>query len=190
MLLTTNSTLLALQSETWSGSQALYSTDSGMPKEATISPEAITWRCEPFHRLAPDDLYAAMQLRQRVFVVEQKCPYLDADGIDQRVDHLLGWRGEGESRQLVAYARLVPPGVKYSEPSVGRVASHPDFRRNGTGKALMREAIARVEAAGWGSSIRIAAQMYLERFYSDFGFVRVSEPYLDDDIWHVDMLRG
>lgn len=156
----------------------------------SATPPALAWQCTPFRDLSPDDLYAAMQLRQRVFAVEQKCAYLDADGSDQRADHLFGWTEENAKKRLVAYARVFPPSVKYEEASIGRVCTHPDVRASGTGKALMREAILRVENAGWGKGIRIAAQMYLERFYQEFGFVRVTEPYTEDDIWHVDMLRG
>lgn len=146
------------------------------------------WQCTPFDELSPADLHAALQLRQRVFVVEQNCPYLDADDIDPECLHLFGWAG-GDKRRLVAYCRLVPPGVKYAEASIGRVASHPDVRGTGAGKELVRVAIEQVEAAGWGRAIRIAAQMYLENFYESFGFRRESKPYLEDDIWHVDMLR-
>lgn len=149
----------------------------------------LTWQCTSFDDLTPADLYSAMELRQRVFVVEQNCPYMDADGIDGEAMHLLGWDASGEARRLVAYARLLPPGIKYSEASIGRVCTHPDARGAGTGKDLMREAIQLVERSEWGRDIRIAAQMYLERFYEGFGFRRVTDPYLDDDIWHVDMLR-
>jgi len=164
----------------------------------------LAWQLTPFDELSPADLYAAMQLRQHVFVLEQTCPYMDADGADAGAEHLFGWlepsattegnrradRDEDASRRLVAYARIFPPRVKYAEASIGRVVTHPDFRGTGTGKALMSEAIRRVAEAGWGSEIRIVAQMYLERFYEGFGFQRVSEPYTEDDIWHVDMLRG
>ena len=160
-----------------------------MAAETTAPQSTITWQCTPFGDLPPDDLYAAMQLRQIVFVVEQSCAYLDADGFDRVADHLLGWQTT-DGRRLVAYARLLPPRVKYAEPSIGRVVSHPDVRRTGIGNALMEEAIRRVESANWGAEIRIAAQMYLERFYERYGFHRVTEPYLEDDIWHVDMRRG
>ncbi|MGK2963105.1 MAG: GNAT family N-acetyltransferase [Gemmatimonadaceae bacterium] len=151
---------------------------------------SVTWQCMPFRDLTPADLYAAMQLRQMVFVVEQNCAYLDADGVDRVADHLLGWQTLEGRRVLVAYARLLPPRVKYAEPSIGRVASHPEARGKGVGRELMVEALRRVEDAGWGKGVRIAAQMYLERFYEGFGFRRVTEPYTEDDIWHVDMLRG
>ena len=150
----------------------------------------LTWQCTYFDDLSPADLYSAMQLRQRVFVVEQNCPYLDADGSDEKALHLLGWENNGNTRRIVAYARLLPPGVKYPEASIGRVCTHPDARGTGAGKDLMRQAMQLVESSGWGMEIRIAAQMYLERFYEGFGFRRVTDPYLEDDIWHVDMLRG
>lgn len=160
-----------------------------MPADTVTEQSAITWQCTPFSDLSAADLYAALQLRQRVFVVEQNCAYLDADDIDQKANHLFGWQTANGQRLLIAYARLLPPGVKYAEPSIGRIVSHPDVRGRGAGQALMREAIRRVEAAGWGSAIRIAAQMYLERFYESFGFKRVTEPYTEDNIWHVDMRR-
>ena len=152
-------------------------------------PPSLSWQCTAFAELTPDDLYSAMELRQRVFVVEQNCAYLDADGSDKRSLHLLGWNGDSSRRRLVAYARLLPPKVKYAEASIGRVCTHPDVRGTGAGKTLMEEAIRRVEE-GWGPEIRIAAQIYLERFYETFGFKRVTDPYLEDDIWHVDMRRG
>jgi len=153
-------------------------------------PTNIEWQCDELANLTPEDLYAAMQLRQKVFIVEQNCAYLDADGVDPKSMHLLGWRDNNGYRKLVAYARLLPPRIKYAESSIGRVATHPDARGEGLGKALMLESIERIESAGWGTEIRIAAQMYLERFYEGFGFRRVTDPYTEDNIWHVDMRRG
>jgi ElaA protein len=161
-----------------------------MTQPSTPIAIAVTWQCSPFDALTPDELYAAMALRQRVFVVEQNCAYLDADGIDAKAHHLFGWkRGDGWQR-LVAYARIFPPRVKYAEASIGRVVTHPDVRGTGIGHALMTEGIRHIEENGWGSEIRIAAQMYLERFYERFGFRRVTEPFTEDGIWHVDMRRG
>lgn len=150
----------------------------------------VTWQCCPFNELTPGELYAVMEVRQRVFIVEQKCSYLDADGSDHAAHHLLGWRNTPDGLLLAAYARLFPPGVKYPEASIGRVLTHPAARGTGLGKALMAEALQRITDAGWGQQIRLAAQLYLEGFYEDFDFSRVAEPYLEDGIWHVDMLRG
>ena len=161
-----------------------------MTQHPSTTESDVTWQCTSFQDLSPEDLYAAMKLRQIVFVVEQNCVYLDADGVDSKAHHVLGWKtGEGWKR-LVAYARIFPPRVKYAEASIGRVTTHPDARGMGLGHVLMAEGIRQIEEKGWGSEIRIAAQMYLERFYEGFGFRRVTEPYLEDDIWHVDMRRG
>jgi ElaA protein len=130
-----------------------------------------------------------MEARQRVFIVEQRCAYLDADGSDHLALHLLGWRSTPDGLILSAYARLFPPGVKFKEASIGRVLTHPAVRGSGLGRAVMAEALQRIADAEWGPSIRLAAQMYLESFYEEFGFRRVTDPYLEDDIWHVDMIR-
>jgi ElaA protein len=160
-----------------------------MPTKSSPTELTVTWQYSPFDELTASELYAVMQVRQRVFVVEQQCPYLDADGSDHMAFHLLGWRNTPDGLLLSAYARLFPPGGKYTEASIGRVLTHPAARGSGLGKALMVEALERIAEAEWGTAVRIAAQMYLEGFYEEFGFRRVSEPYTEDDIWHVDMLR-
>lgn len=140
----------------------------------------------PFDRLTPRQVHDALQLRQRVFVVEQRCAYLDADGLDPKCWHGLGTLADGT---LVATARLVPPGLAYPEPAIGRVVSNPDFRRHGHGRQLMQEAIREIARLFPGHPIRIGAQRYLERFYGELGFVAFGEPYLEDGIPHVSMMR-
>jgi ElaA protein len=99
--------------------------------------------------------------------------------------------GEGRGGgPLVAYCRIVPPGVKFPEPSIGRVLTTAGARRTGAGRELMREAVARIAALWPGKPIRIGAQRYLERFYGDFGFVKASEPYDEDGIVHIEMVRS
>ncbi len=161
-----------------------------MSNESPVSTSDIIWQCTPFEELTAAELYSLMELRQRVFIVEQNCVYMDADGSDGKAHHLMGWRTSNGYRRLVACARLFPPRIKYAEASIGRVATHPDIRGSGVGRELMEEAVRQVAVAGWGTEIRIAAQMYLERFYEGFGFKRVTDPYTEDDIWHVDMCRG
>lgn len=152
-------------------------------------PPALAWRCAPYAELSLDELYALLQLRSMVFVVEQQCPFLDLDGDDSRAWHLLGWAEAGGRRVLCAYARLFAPGVKYAEASVGRVVSHPAVRRAGAGRALMAEALRRLEALAPGAPVRIGAQKYLERFYASFGFRRAGDDYLEDGIVHLEMVR-
>jgi ElaA protein len=146
----------------------------------------LDWEWLPFDRLTTRQLYEVLALRQRVFVVEQNCPYLDADGLDPQCWHGLGRRGE----VLVASARLVPPGLKYAEPAIGRVVSAPEARGEGLGRELMLEAIAQVKRLYPGQDIRLGAQRYLEKFYRSLGFSPVGEPYDEDGIPHIEMVRG
>jgi ElaA protein len=100
----------------------------------------LTWQCLPFDELSTNELYAILKARQVVFVVEQNCPFLDTDDADQQCRHLSGWQVQGGNIALAAYARLVPPGIKYREPSIGRVITLPEFRGQGLGKELMARA--------------------------------------------------
>ena len=146
----------------------------------------LSWAWSRFDDLGVRGLYDALQLRSRVFVVEQQAIYLDADGADPASWHLLG---RDDAGVLQAYLRLVDPGVKYAEPSIGRVITAPEVRASGLGRALMAEGLA--GAARWwpGQGVRISAQSRLRRFYTDFGFVAVGDDYLEDGIPHVEMLR-
>ena len=147
------------------------------------------WQWSRFSELTPEDLYAVVRLREAVFIVEQNCPYPDADGRDPNAWHLLGWVQGSTRRSLVAYARLFEPGVRYDEGSIGRVVTAPEVRGTGVGKALMAEALRRIESLAPGQPIKIAAQRRLEDFYLGLGFRTVSAPYEEDGIIHVDMLR-
>lgn len=147
--------------------------------------ETLAWKFLPFRSLTPDQLYDLLKLRQEVFVVEQECAYLDADGADPHAHHLLGYDAEGE---LTAYLRLVKPGIKYAEPSIGRVITRLSARRRNLGRELMREGIRRAHQLYPGQGIRISAQARLERFYRELGFTTVGGPYDEDGIPHLEML--
>jgi ElaA protein len=150
---------------------------------------APAWQWARLDDLAPSDVYATMALRQQVFVVEQRCAFQDADGLDTRAWHLLGWIESGTAHLLAAYLRVVDPGAKYGEPSLGRIVTAPSTRGTGLGRLLVAEGIARTSALHPDVPIRIGAQCYLERFYGEFGFRTVSAPYDEDGIAHVEMLR-
>ena len=143
----------------------------------------------PLQRADAGGLYTVVRLREAVFIVEQNCPYPDADGRDPNAWHLLGWVQGPMSRSLVAYARLFEPGVRYDEGSIGRVVTAPEVRGTGVGKALMAEALRRIESLAPGQPIKIAAQRRIEDFYLALGFKTVSAPYEEDGIIHVEMLR-
>ncbi|MEQ8704076.1 MAG: GNAT family N-acetyltransferase [Phaeodactylibacter sp.] len=146
----------------------------------------LHFNCLPFDKLSLQELYDSMALRQEVFVVEQDCPYLDADGKDSGGHHLLGYDDKGV---LIAYARLLPPGISYPDyASIGRVVTSPAARRTGAGKQLMRESIDWCRRLYGDVSIKISAQVYLTRFYESFGFKQVGAEYLEDDIPHIGMV--
>lgn len=146
----------------------------------------LHWKLKSFHDLNVMELYSILQLRNEVFVVEQNCPYQDADGKDQKSYHLMGSNAEGK---LMAYARLLPGGVSYDEVSIGRVVSSPQARGTGAGKELMEQAIEDCHELFGKGPIRIGAQLYLKKFYESFGFLQVSEPYLEDNIPHILMVK-
>lgn len=147
----------------------------------------LNFTCLPFHQLSLDQLYAIMKLRQEVFIVEQNCPYLDADGNDQESYHVIGVDKNGI---LQAYTRLVPPGVSYENySSIGRVITSAAIRGQKLGKPLMQFSIDWNMRLWPFDPIKISAQTYIVKFYNDLGFHEIGEEYLEDDIPHVAMLR-
>lgn len=140
---------------------------------------------KPFDELTPAELYRIIQLRNEVFVVEQNCVFQDADGKDPDSWHLMGF----DKDQLIAYTRLLPPGIAYEYPSIGRVVSSPAARRTGAGREIMKRSIEAVYELFGSHPIQIGAQLYLEKFYNDFGFERCSEIYLEDGIQHISMIK-
>ena len=146
----------------------------------------MNWTYCRFSELGVDDLYDALALRAQVFVVEQACIFQDADGVDRHSGHLLG---RDEAGALLAYLRVVDPGVKYAEASIGRVITTLATRGSGLGRALVAQGVARCTAAWPGQAMRINAQSRLERFYGDFGFARDGADYIEDGIPHCEMVR-
>jgi ElaA protein len=149
---------------------------------------AIRWQWSRLEGLSASQLYAVLAARQQVFTVEQRCAFQDADGYDFAAWHLLGWSAGGAASALAAYLRILDPGSKYAEPSIGRVLTAPPSRGSGLGRVLMEEGVTRCRAAWPGRPIRIAAQQRLEAFYVSLAFRTVSPPYIEDGIPHVDMM--
>lgn len=146
---------------------------------------SLRWEWKAFNDLTANEVYTILCVRQEVFVLEQECLYLDADGKDRQSYHLMGFLGE----DLVAYARIVEPGISYDEVSIGRILSSEKARGTGAGKELMIQAISRIEEIYGKVPIRISAQSYLLEFYGKFGFESTGKEYLEDDIPHTEMLR-
>jgi len=143
----------------------------------------IRFSTKSFQDLSTQELYGLLRLRSDVFVVEQNCPYADPDNKDQECLHVMGFDGT----QLAAYARLVPPGLAYDSAAIGRVVIAGTFRKHGYGKALMNYCINETLSHFKTDTITISAQHYLEKFYTELGFVTKSDMYLEDDIPHIKM---
>lgn len=146
----------------------------------------MNWIIKKFEDLTPNEVYAIIQLRNEVFVVEQNCVYQDADNRDQQCWHVMGWHGD----LLAAYTRILPPGIMYDLPSIGRVVTSPAIRKTGIGKLLMEKSIETVGNLFGNASIKIGAQLYLKKFYESLGFRQSSELYLEDGIEHIEMIKA
>ncbi len=146
---------------------------------------ALTYSILPFSKLSVMQLHDLLRLRVDIFVVEQQCPYPEIDGKDPECFHLLGSNVNGE---LLAAARIAPPGLIYNQASVGRVVVRQDARGHRHGRELMEEAMAFCQNELKSNSIKLAAQHYLEKFYQSLGFVTISDIYPWDGIDHVDMI--
>lgn len=146
----------------------------------------LRYTIKRFDELTTTELYTLLRLRSEVFVVEQHCPYPDLDGKDQESFHLLYYAGD----QLAGYTRLLPAGLSYNDVSIGRVLTGTAHRGLGIGKKLMEASIAGCYDKFGTATIRISAQLYLLKFYQSFGFVEEGEPYLEDDILHIEMAKA
>lgn len=144
----------------------------------------MKWELKRFDELSALEMFEYLKLRQSVFVVEQTCAYPDIDETDRKAHHLLGW----EADKLAACARLIPAGVTYEYPSIGRIATSEDFRGAGLGRELVAHSIELMREMYPGHQIKIGAQERLAAFYESFGFETVSDMYIEDDIPHIDML--
>lgn len=146
----------------------------------------IIWNIKSFEELTTQELYKIIRARVEVFVIEQDTPYQDLDNYDQKALHI--WAEQ--DGELLAYCRIFDKGIKYSETSIGRVLTTANARKKGLGKELISIAIENIEKLFKTSEIRISAQDYLIKFYSDFGFVDTGKKYLEDNLPHTEMKRN
>jgi ElaA protein len=151
-------------------------------------PAPLRWSCASLAEFPADSAYALLRLRCEVFVVEQRCAYLDLDGKDLQAGVWQLLASDGAGRAL-ACLRGLPPGLAFPEPALGRIATAGTQRGSGLGRELLRRGLVEMTARHPGQPIRIGAQAYLIRFYESFGFRVDSAPYDEDGIAHVQMLR-
>lgn len=145
----------------------------------------IHWHTKIFNELTVEELYDILKLRTDIFVVEQNCAYPELDDKDKKCLHIYAT----VKGKVVASSRIVPPGLSYPQISIGRVAVHPDYRKGGTGRALMQHSIEKIAEEFGEQDIQIGAQCYLRGFYESLGFESASDDYVEDGIPHVDMIR-
>jgi ElaA protein len=145
---------------------------------------SFEWQWCTLRELSAERWNAVATARQAVFIVEQTCAYADLDGLDLNAEHLIVWCGN----DVAGYLRLIGPGTRFAEPSLGRILTTHAFRGTGLGRELVVKGLQRARERYKGQTLRISAQAYLEKFYASFGFVVASESYLEDGIPHVEML--
>jgi ElaA protein len=150
----------------------------------------IHWNTLAFNALSGLQVHAILALRQSVFILEQHCFYPDIDEYDSQAIHIMGSdHSETTSPILATYARLLPPHTRFTETSIGRVVTHPDYRLQSLGRQLMHYSLRCAERYYPSQAIRISAQCYLQPFYNSMGFQTISAPYDEDGIMHIEMIK-
>jgi ElaA protein len=144
----------------------------------------INWQWCHLQDLSTDQLYAVFAAREAVFVVEQNCAYQELDGLDAEAVHLVAWSGS----EVAAYLRVLEPGSRFEQISIGRVMTAKAFRGRRLGRECMERALRHIDEV-YAEDVRISAQSYLEQFYRSFGFETASQPYMEDGIPHIEMAR-
>jgi len=139
-----------------------------------------------FDELSIQELYAILQLRSEVFVVEQDCVYQDVDDKDQKAIHVIGYKNDA----IVAYTRVFKPGDYFDDTSIGRVVVKASERKYGYGRTIMQATIDYIDVVLKETQIALSAQTYLIKFYNSLGFVEQGEGYLEDDIPHIKMVKS
>lgn len=140
---------------------------------------------KPFNKLSLDELYAILQLRSEVFVVEQDCIYQDVDDKDQKALHIIGYK----NAKIVAYTRIFKPGDYFDLSSIGRVVVKDNERKNKYGYTIMQASMEAIKKYYNETTVKISAQCYLEKFYNNLGFKQEGKPYLEDGIPHITMIK-
>lgn len=151
-----------------------------------MSTPGLFYKVKTYSELTRDELYALLQLRAEVFVVEQDCVYQDVDGKDHLALHVLGYKEDA----LVAYTRIFPPNTYFEKASIGRVVVQEEERAHKYGYELMEVSIKAIEDTFQTTVIKISAQTYLKKFYNNLGFQQVGQGYLEDGIPHIGMIKN
>jgi ElaA protein len=145
----------------------------------------MTYEFKHFEELSNHELYDMLRLRAEIFVVEQTCIYNDLDGLDKEATHLIV---KNKTNEIIATSRLLQPGTRFTDFSIGRVVVKQNMRGTGLGSRMM-EAAKKFMMEKWDAkNIKVSAQKYLQKFYEDLGFSVTTKEYLEDGIPHVGMI--
>ncbi|WP_020410536.1 GNAT family N-acetyltransferase [Hahella ganghwensis] len=172
------------------GSEVVGSVSCDYPDENLSGVTGMyEWKYKSYKELSAEELFEILKVRQEVFIVEQNCVYPDIDDLDKVSGHLFATRCDAQNEHRIhAYLRILSPGFSYDQVSFGRVLTSAESRGNGLGKTLIAKTLEILAALYPGLPVKISAQLYLEKFYSGFGFHAVSEPYDEDGIPHIGMI--
>lgn len=143
-------------------------------------------RVKHFKDLSLKELYALLQLRADVFVIEQDCIYPDIDGKDEQALHILGFYED----KLVAYTRCFAPNLYFEEAAIGRVVVQKSQRKYGFGHQILKASMQAIEDKYQTKKIKLSAQQYLTKFYESHEFNSLGKGYLEDGIPHITMLKN
>lgn len=138
-----------------------------------------------FEQLSKTELYNILKLRSEVFVVEQDCVYQDIDGKDEKALHIIGIK----NNKVIAYTRCFKPVDYFKEASIGRVVVKRSQRKFKYGNEVMLVSIETIKQHFNTTVIKLSAQCYLNKFYTNLGFNPIGEEYLEDGIPHIAMIK-
>jgi ElaA protein len=142
----------------------------------------LSWFIKSFEELSTHELHKIFEERVKVFVVEQNCPYQEVDDKDLHSFHVLKLE---KDNALSAYARIIPDNEMCG---FGRVLVNKEYRNQGLGNELLKVVMNYIKKEIKSNKIKIEAQSHLESFYGSFGFIKVSDEYLEDGIPHITMV--
>lgn len=144
----------------------------------------LNWQAKKFSQLSVRELFTIFKARETVFVVEQNCPYHEIDHHDLESRHVFAM---DESKQIIAYARIFR---EEDTVTFGRVLVAMNYRGKGVGNALISRVMQLIRETDPDALVKIEAQDYIQTLYAHFGFKKVSDVYLIDNIPHVQMVAN
>lgn len=138
-----------------------------------------------FEELSNQQLYRIMQLREDVFIFEQRCDDAELDDLDFQAHHIF-YEDKGT---VMAYARFfTPENTGKNEVVLGRFVVAKECRGHGHAHCLMEGFLDHVAQFYPMSTLVLSSQYYAKGFYEKYGFKEVGESYEEAGIQHIKMI--